>query len=140
MMTIINDSVIYIAANKISLPVAKLLITQDSVKLVNYLQKNYIISGFANLADHYNLSLDYETLQNILSYKPFADFDDPKSDQYKDYISYIEDGRYVLQSANNRKIEKILKKTEKNKELRPGFLADYQIIQRIYINPKKLSG
>ena len=134
-MTILNDSAIFISANKISVPIAKVLITPDSVKLVNYLQKNYIASDITQLSDVYNLNLDFWTLQNILSYKPFADYNDHKSNQYNDFISYTENGNYVLQSAKNRKIEKILNKTEKNKELRPRFLSDYQIIQRIYINP-----
>lgn len=136
MMKILNDSVIYISASKVTIPVAKILISPDSVKMVNYLQKNYMISDMEQVADKFNLNLDFQMLQSILSYEPFSDFDQKKSDQYKDYVSFSKDGKYILQSATNRKIEKVLKKKDKRKDLRAKFLSDYQIIQRIYIDPE----
>jgi hypothetical protein len=58
---------ILLSAKKLTLPIAKVLVTPDSMKMINYLQKNYLIDDVASLKKIFNIDVDYELLQAVLT-------------------------------------------------------------------------
>ncbi len=61
-----RDSVIYIVVEKLGLDVAKILITQDSVRMRFDLKRQYFKGDFKYINDLLNADLDFEVLQSVL--------------------------------------------------------------------------
>lgn len=61
-----RDSVIYIVVEKLGLDVAKILITQDSVRMRFDLKRQYFKGDFKYINELLNADLDFEVLQSIL--------------------------------------------------------------------------
>lgn len=131
----IRNEKILVSISKLNLPVGRVLLTPDSVKYVNYMERNYFVDDYSYLSDVLNIDLDFETIQSIISNNAFSYRNDEKD--FKTFDSFIEAGRYVLQSEKNRKIEKMDETTNKNKiKRRMNRLGeDAFIIQKMYFNP-----
>src|SRR5690554_5290997 len=62
-----KDSAIWISITPLlGIEVARVLITQDSVKVINRLTKEYFIGDFSYLHKRFNIDLEYEVIQAIL--------------------------------------------------------------------------
>ena len=66
-----RDSAIWVSVNAIlGIEAIRLLITKDSVKLLNKLEKTYAARGISFLQETTNLPLDLPTLQNLIIGNP----------------------------------------------------------------------
>lgn len=134
-----KDKYILITLSKINVPVARLLLTPDSVKMINYIDKSYFIQGYDFVGRFVSADIDFYTVQSILTSNVFSyredDFDE---NDYKEFVSYADSGRYVLQSFKNRKLSKITQKGKEEKIDR--FLKkmddDEFIVQYLYVDPE----
>lgn len=133
-----KDKQILVTLSKINVPVARLYLTPDSVKMVNYLNKTYLNEDYQYLSDFVNADLDFETVQAILNNEAFSYRDDERDNDFKEFVSYIDSGMYVLQSIKNRKLNKVLKKGKEDKVDRYLKKLDEEdfIVQHLYIDPK----
>lgn len=62
-----KDSAIWISITPLlGIEVARVLITQDTVKVINRLAKEYFIGDFSYLHERFNIDLEYEVIQSIL--------------------------------------------------------------------------
>ena len=123
---IIKDSIIWINANHASgIAVARIIITQDSTKIINKLKKTYSLINNKELLKNIDYHLDFNTLQSILSAE-LINWENNKNiiKAYKDYKSYKDSTSYLLQNLKKRKLKRILKKDK----------VDKYIIHRIHIN------
>lgn len=111
-----KDSAIWIYFSYIGFSGARMLITTDSVKMINYKEENYFIGSFDMLQKAFNVDASFEQLQAFLLGNSF---ELPPPDQI---ISRIEKGKYYLSSVRKRqfkkdraerKIDRIEKKQEK---------------------------
>lgn len=129
---------ILVSISKLNIPVGRVLLTPDSVKYVNYLDRNYFIDDYSYLSDFLNIDLDFATIQSIISNNVFSYRNDPGNKDFKTFNSIIESGKYVLQSEKERKIYKMNEndKLEKIERRRLKRLDDEAlIIQKMYFNP-----
>ena len=94
----IKDKQILVAIKKMNLPVGSVLLTPDSVKYVNYIDRNYFIDDYSYLSSFLNIDLDFSTIQSIISNNAFSYRNDSRDKDFKTFDSSIEDGMYVLQS------------------------------------------
>jgi len=133
----VRNKKILVSISKLNLPVGRVLLTPDSVKYVNYLERNYFIDDYSYLSDVLNIDLDFETIQSIISNNAFSYRNDEKDKDFKTFDSFIEAGRYVLQSEKNRKIEKMdeIDKRNKIKRRMNRLGEDAFIVQKMYFNP-----
>jgi len=133
-----KDKQILLTISKINIPLARLLLTPDSVKMVNYLKKEYLEEQYGYLSDLVNMELDFELVQSIISNDAFSYRDDPRDNEFREFVSYTDSGMYILQSIKNRKLEKIeLKgKEEKMDRYLNKLGEDLFIVQYLYIDPK----
>lgn len=131
-----RDKKILVAISKLNIPVGRVLLTPDSVKYVNYIDKNYFVDDYSYLSSFLNIDLDFSTVQSIISNNAFSYRNDEKDKDFKTFDSYVESGMYVLQSEKTRKIFKMEEKNNPEKiERRLRKLDDEALIfQKMYFN------
>jgi len=120
----------------LGLQVAKVLITKDSVKMVNYIQKNYFRGDFNYINDLLNADLDYNVLQAVLfgNSAEFYEDDDLKLKPVTDR----ENCHYLLSTERKRRLRRMqqsdngLKKALQILTLNPD---NYKIIKNEFTDP-----
>jgi hypothetical protein len=115
-----RDSIIWISVSKIGIEAARVLITKDSVKLINRINNQYFKGDFAYISKLLNSQLDYEILQALLVGNSVSFYDD--DERLKGGVS---DCRYLLGTIRKHKLKKVM---ERGKELKDPS-------QNIYLNP-----
>lgn len=99
-----KDKRITMMLSKLNITVARLWLTPDSVKFVNYLEKNYFLDDYTYLSSLMDMDLDFETVHAILSNNIFSLQDEKREKENRDYETKIDSGMYVLESI--RKIDR----------------------------------
>lgn len=137
----IKDKEILVAISKLNIPVGRVLLTPDSVKYVNYIDRNYFVDDYNYLSDFLNIDLDFASIQSIISNNAFSYRNDAKNKDFKTFESFIEAGMYVLQSEKEKKIFKMDEKGRTGKiERRLKRLDDNALIlQKMYFNPSNFT-
>ncbi|MGV8092342.1 MAG: DUF4292 domain-containing protein [Mangrovibacterium sp.] len=133
----VKDKYILVSLSKINLPVAKLLLTPDSVKMINYFEKTFSVNDYSSLNKFFNANIDFNVIQSILTNDIFSYRDDPRDQDFREFVTYTDSGMYVLQSLKNRKLERIERKRKEEKIERYLKKLDEEnmIIQSLYIDP-----
>jgi hypothetical protein len=133
----VKDKYILVSLSKINLPVARLLLTADSVKMINYFEKTYSVNDYSSLNKFFNINVDFDVIQSILTNDVFSYHDGPRDQDFKEFVTYADSGMYVMQSLKNRKLEKIERKRKEDKIERYMKKLDEEnmIIQSLYIDP-----
>jgi hypothetical protein len=104
-----NDKIL-ISISKMNIPVGRVLLTPDSVTYVNYIERNYFVSDYSVFCNILNLNLNFDIIQSVIENNIFYFQYNSKSLARNSYESYVEEGRYVLQSDFN---EKFLRKEKR---------------------------
>jgi len=100
-----NDKIL-ISISKMNIPVGRVLLTPDSVTYVNYIERNYFVSDYSIFCNILNLNLNFDIIQSVIENNIFYFQYNSKSLARNSYESYVEEGRYVLQSDFNEKFFK----------------------------------
>jgi len=129
-----NDYIL-LFASKLSLPIAKVLMTPDSVKLINYYNKNYTLSDYSYFNYLAGTDINFYIIQSIFNNDIFSLDENDK--QYKEFISFKDSGYYVLQSINTKKIDRIFKRNKKERidRILKRKDDDVFVVQSVYVNP-----
>lgn len=120
----------------LGIQVAKILITKDSVKLVNYIQKNYFKGDFIYINELLNADLDFSVLQAIL-FGNSAEFYEDDELKLKP-VTDRENCHYLLSTERKRKLRKLqageneLKKALQILTLNP---ENYKILKNEFSDP-----
>ena len=130
-----TDDYILLFANKMSIPMAKVLMTPDSVKVINYYNKNYSLSDYSYFNSLAGTDIDFFMIQSIFNNDMFSMGEN--DNEYKDFVSYIDSGYYVLQSLNTKKLERIFKRNRKERinRILKRQNSDVFVAQTVYVNP-----
>ena len=131
----VYNKLILVSISKLNIPVGRVLLTPDSVKYVNYMDKNYFLDDYSYLSKILNIDLDFYTIQSIIANNAFSYGEETKDKTFKTYKSYIEDGQYVLQSEKERKISKIEDNAVKAERRMKRLEGNAMIVQKMYFNP-----
>ncbi|NQU53369.1 MAG: DUF4292 domain-containing protein [Bacteroidetes bacterium] len=137
----LKNEKILISISKLKIPVGRVLLTPDSVKYVNYIDREYFIDDYSYLSSFLNIDLDFATIQSIISNNAFSYRNDSKNKDFKTFDSFIENGMHVLQSEKTRKIFRMEEKQKTGKiERRMKRLDDKALIlQKMYFNPSNFA-
>ena len=132
------DKNILVTISKLNLPVARLLLTPDSVKMVNYMQRSYFLGDYSYLQQKTGVEINFRMIQSILANDVFSYRKDEKDNDYREFVSYSDSGMYILQSVKNRKLEKIYRKGKDDKVDRylKKLDEDNFVVQYLYIDPE----
>lgn len=125
-----KDSIIWIDITaSVGIPVARLLITPDSVKMMDRLKKTYFVDDFGFFSDKLNMDLDFYSFQSILTNSIFRVDNEEKEKAFiRSFNGKIIENKYVFISEKARKIDRKLKKDKLKKLNRFNY-------QRIDIDP-----
>lgn len=117
-----KDSVIWISLSPaLGIEMARILISQDSVKFINRLNKEYMIADYRVVNDFLGTNVDYDVLQSILLGNDLTYYDDGKF-----RVSY-DSKQYHLVTAGRSKLKKYIKTRDD---------ATRIYIQNIFLDPE----
>lgn len=126
-----KDSLIWISitAPVGGIEVARLLISKDSVKMIDRMKKKYFIDDFNFFNERLNVDLNFESLQSILTNSVFTAVNSEKEKSFvRGFNAKIINNMYVFISEKSRKVDRKLRKDKLRKLNRFGY-------QKIDIDP-----
>ena len=88
----------------LGISVAKVLITKDTVKFVDYIHKTFFVGDFAYINDMLNADLDFELLQAVL-FGNSAEFSN--EDEKLKPVTDRENCNYILSTERKKRLRKI---------------------------------
>lgn len=133
----IKDSLLWAHIDYLSIDIARILITNDSVKFINYRQKQYMAESIDLLSKILNTEVDLNMLQSILignSAEFYSDDDKIRSFLDKEYCLYH------LSTLKKRKLKKVeegkreLTKVLQNISLHP---ENFKILANAFHEPEQ---
>jgi hypothetical protein len=130
-----KDSAILITIDYLSLvPVAKLLITRDSVKMRIDIKKQYFIGDFNYINELLNADLDFDMIQAVL-FGNSAEFYDDDETKLKP-VTDRQNCHYLLSTERKRRLRKISQGGEIKKSLQTMTLNpdNYKILKNEFID------
>lgn len=134
-LRILKDSIIWISVSKFSIPLAKVIITQDQIQFYEKLSKTYFIGDFKLIEEWIGVELDFIKVQNLFIGEPLINL---KRDKYD---VDIQDNQYVLKPKKHNPIFNILFwfdpgnfKLSREELKNPNKKQSLSIIYKDYIN------
>lgn len=118
---IYKDSLIWISISPVlGIEMARLLISNDSVKYMNRIDNNYFVSDFNYINLLINSTLDFDMLQAFLTGNDFSFYENSS------FKAGIDNQEYRLTTTNRRKLKKYVRNNQ-----------DINIpVQNIWLNPE----
>jgi len=131
-----KDKRVTVMLTKLNIPVGRLWLTPDSVKFINYIEKNYFLDDYSYLSSWLDMDLDFETVHSIISNNIFGLRDEKSSKDDSDYEARIDSGMYVLESVKKLKSARKNSKDGERKTTRKAakMLPDTPVRQSVYID------
>ncbi len=120
-LKVVHDSAIYATISKVNFIGAKILITPDSVKIMNKMDRCYIHESISHIKKKFNVDLNYVMLESMLLGQPLG-YD--KNERYK---LLPDSNYYILSSHSEKQIEKAFEKLPRKEEK--------QYIQKYFVDP-----
>jgi len=116
-----KDSVIWISISPLlGIEVARIMITPDSVKMLDRLHNKYQANTFETINKLLQLKVNFEIVQSLL----YGNFFAYKKNENRFNSVYLEDKYYILSSLNKKKLRRSLEEKDLSKP----------VIQDVYIN------
>lgn len=114
-----TDSIIWISISPLlGIEVARVMITQDSVKFMDRLNNRYSVSDFDFLTKLLKVNVDFDILQGILTGNLFA----YKKNKFNSV--YVEDKYYILSTLSKRKLQRSMEDIDPNKPIVQDLYVD----------------
>jgi hypothetical protein len=120
-----RDSVIWMSLTKLGIEGARILITKDSVKFVNTMDKRYFKGDFTYISKLLNTELDFEMLQSLLVGNSVTFYDEDEKIK-----PGVDNCQYTLGTVRKFK----LRKAERGKELREPAQSIYMVPETFKIS------
>jgi len=130
-----RDSVIQISAQKLTIPVGKLELGTDTLRVVYHIGKQVISESILKIADMIGYDFDYQTLQSILSNQLQSLKQDQKENQFKEYVSEIEENMYKISSIRDRRFRKFATNDDRLERFKQRKDELHLVKQDIYVDP-----
>lgn len=118
---IIKDSMIWISFSPaLGIEAARLLITNDSVKFINRINKTFFEGDYIYLNEYLDTNVDYDILQALIIGNDLSHYEDGK------FRASVDNKFYKLSTASRAKLKKYVRKNE---------LEPKVFIQNIWLSP-----
>jgi len=116
-----KDSLIWISLTPmLGIEALRVMISQDSVKMINRLDDTYFIGDYELLNRFLNTNIDYDLLQAFLLGNDLQFYENGK------FHSSIDRGEYKLSTAARQKLKKFVRSSQENMKI---------LIQNIWLDP-----
>lgn len=118
----VKDSLIWINFNQdLGIEIARVMITQDSVKFLDRLQKEYLITDYKYINGFLKSNLDFGILQSIILGNDFEYYENAK------FKATVDGGQYKLSTSERRKLKKFVRNSEDEERI---------FLQHTWLNPE----
>lgn len=120
-----KNKAILISASKL-IPLGSIMLTPDSVKMVNYIEKNYFLCNYTHISKALNVDLNFQTIQALLSNNIFEYGNNSRG--LRNFETRVENGAYVITSeppAGDERTVRSLKTPDNSSD----------ILRTMYFNP-----
>jgi hypothetical protein len=122
-----TDSAVWLSISPLlGIEVARVLLTRDSVKLIDRLNNKYAVTDYNYLNDMYRINIDFDIIQGVLTGNLFS----YKKNKFNSV--YLEDRYYILSTLSKKKLKRSLEDTDVNKPIVQDMWVDassYRIIK-----------
>lgn len=119
---IIKDSTIWISFSQdLGIEVARVLITQDSVKFLDRFNKKYLLTDYDFIEKFLNTNVDFGMLQSIILGNDFEYY------EIAEFKASVDGGQYRLSTTGRQKLKKYVRNTGD---------AQRVLLQSIWLNPQ----
>jgi hypothetical protein len=131
----LKDKSVLISITKLNILLARVMLTPDSVFYVNYFEKVYYRGDYEPIRNLLNFDINFNTIQAIVSADIFSLFD--KKKDLREYKTWIEDGKYALQSETFWKLSRMEEKgkTQRVEKILKRIDEDISVVQTFYFDP-----
>ena len=117
-----EDSLIWMSFTPaLGIEAARLLLSNDSIKFMNRLNKTYFAGKYELVDSLINTTIDYSLLQAMLIGNDLTQYD------FKKYKSSIDNGMYRMTIRERRKIRRFIRK---------GEIDTRVLVQQIWLDPE----
>ena len=117
-----KDSAIWVSFSPaLGIEMARLLITTDSIKFINRINKTYFVGDYRFVNNFLGTNVDYDVLQSILLGNDLTYYDDGK------FRASYDSKEYHLVTAGRSKLKKYVKTQDDEERI---------YIQNIFLNPE----
>ena len=117
-----SDSLIWMSFTPLlGIEAARVMITNDSIKFLNRLNKTYFTGKFELVDSLLNTTIDFSLLQSLLVGNDLAQYDVNK------FRSSVDNGMYRMTIRERRKIKRYIKK---------GEIETKVLVQQIWLDPE----
>ncbi|MGE5429078.1 MAG: DUF4292 domain-containing protein, partial [Methylococcaceae bacterium] len=124
-----KDEQITLMLSKLNISVARLWLSPDSVKFINYLEDSYFLDDYSYLSQMMNMNLDFNIVNAIISNDVFS-LRNQKGDADQDYETSVENGMYVLRSIRSSNTGDSKPSRRLRKEVKQS-----SVLQTLYVDP-----
>ena len=122
-----TDSAVWLSISPLlGIEVARVLLTRDSVKLIDRLNNKYAVTDYNYLNDVYRINIDFDIIQGVLTGNLFS----YKKNKFNSV--YVEDRYYILSTLSKKKLKRSLEDIDVNKPIVQDMWVDaanYRIIK-----------
>lgn len=118
---IVKDSAIWISFNQdLGIEIARFLITEDSVKFINRINKNYFAGDYEYVNNFLSANIDFGILQSLLVGNDFEYYEDVN------FKASVDGKNYRLTTTERNKLKKHVRGNDDNTRL---------LLQTIWLDP-----
>lgn len=122
-----TDSAVWLSISPLlGIEVARVLLTRDSVKLIDRLNNKYAVTDYNYLNDVYRINIDFDIIQGVLTGNLFS----YKKNKFNSV--YLEERYYILSTLSKKKLKRSLEDPDINKPIVQDMWVDaanYRIIK-----------
>ncbi|MBI9038569.1 MAG: DUF4292 domain-containing protein [Bacteroidales bacterium] len=116
-----KDSLIWVSFSPaLGIEVMRILITNDSIKLLNRIDNTYFISDYDYVNNFLETNIDYDILQSLIIGNDFSYYENGK------FKASIDNMEYKLSTAARQKLKKYVKRADESLNI---------FIQNIWLDP-----
>lgn len=116
-----KDSIIWMSFSPaLGIEVARLMITNDSVKFINRLNKTYFLGDYKFVNDYLKTNIDFDVFQSFLTGNDFQYYEKAK------FKASVDNHEYKLATASRHKLKEFIKHSYENPVV---------FIQNIWLDP-----
>lgn len=102
-----KDSIIWVSFSPLlGIEIARILITNDSVKFINRIKKTFFEGDYKYLNDFFDTNLDFNVLQGLILGNDFSHYEITK------FRALIDNMQYRLSSTNRQKLKNFIRRHE----------------------------
>jgi outer membrane lipoprotein-sorting protein len=116
-----KDSMIWLSFTPaFGIEVFRILVTQDSVKFINNMNKTYFAGDYSYVNRYLNTNIDFDILQSFLTGNDLSFYENGK------FRASLDNNVYKLSTANRMKLKKFIRNSQEHLRV---------LIQNIWIDP-----